>query len=183
MKKFFYAATLAVFLINQAKAQPQISYYEEMYSLGTVSGQGLACQVKQYDNFELLARAIIVGKAQNGQQQKNGMQEYNRGKVDAFMAIEDERFASCNDIIKEFANQKIFQSTLYSDGRIKLYDGTMITPRKKYDANKLYQKDPDAFAKADAMYKKVVALAEKNSKNAKKIPLVDSNYEKYGNQF
>ena len=170
-------------LVSAQAAERTISYSDEVYSLGSVAGQGLACQASKYDEYELLARAIMIGKAQNAEQQKEGIQQYNTGKVEAFMAIEDENFASCDEVIAEFDNQKIFKSTLYSDGRIKLFDGTMITPRKTYNAAKLYEKDPDAFAKADAAYKKYIAQAEKNGKNAQKIPLHDANYDKYSNQF
>lgn len=164
-------------------AERSVSYLEEVYSLGSVAGQGLACQSNKYDEYELLARAIMIGKAQNAAQQKEGIEQYNTGKVEAFMAMEDENFAACDEVNAEFDSQKIFKSTLYSDGRIKLYDGTMITPRKTYNAARLYQKDPDAFAKADAAYKKYVAQAEKNGKNAQKIKLHDANYDRYSDQF
>ncbi len=183
MKKFLSVALVLTTWFSTAQAARVVSYYEEIYSLGTVAGQGLACRAGKYDDFEMLARAILIGKAKNADMQNEGLQAYNRGKVDAFMALEDEKFASCAEINQSFGSQKIFSSTLYSDGRIKLYDGTVITPRKPYDVKKLYQKDPYAFAKADAAYKKSLAEAEKNSKNAKKIPLKDANYSKYANQF
>ena len=135
---------------NVSAASKPVSYLEEVYGLGSVAGQGLACQVKRYDEYELLARAIMIGKAPDAIQQKEAIQQYNVGKAEAFMAMEDENFASCPEVAEEFARQKIFKSTLYSDGRIKLYDGTMITPRKSYNANRLYEKDPNAFARADA---------------------------------
>jgi len=168
---------------NVFAAGRPVSYLEEVYGLGSVAGQGLACQVKRYDEYELLARAIMIGKAPDAIQQKEAIQQYNVGKAEAFMAMEDENFASCPEVAEEFARQKIFKSTLYSDGRIKLYDGTMITPRKSYNANRLYEKDPNAFAKADAAYKKYVAQAEKDGKNAEKIQLHDANYDKYSGQF
>jgi hypothetical protein len=170
-------------LISVQAADRTVSYLDEVYSLGSVAGQGLACQARKYDEYELLARAIMIGKAQNAEQQKEGIQQYNTGKAEAFMAMEDENFAACDEVNAEFDNQKIFKSTLYSDGRIKLYDGTMITPRKSYNAARLYEKDPDAFAKADAAYKEFIAAAENNGKNAQKIKLRDANYDKYSDQF
>lgn len=183
MKKFLSGFTfLCCLLMTANSSAKQVSYLEEVYGLGSVAGQGLACRAAKYDQYELLARAIMIGKARDAAEQKEAILQYNTGKVEAFMAIEDENFASCDEIIDEFNRQKIFKSTLYSDGKIKLYDGTLITPRKTYNAAKLYQKDPDAFTKADAAYKKYVAEAEKNGKTAKKIPLYDSNYNKYANQ-
>ncbi|MBQ8481056.1 MAG: hypothetical protein IJ532_00790 [Alphaproteobacteria bacterium] len=175
-------SALAVYA-QTATAADKISYTEEMYALGTVCGQGLACKSQKYHQFELLARAIVVSKAANDQMQQDGMERYNAGKVDAFMAMEAANFADCDIIREEFDNQKIFQSVLYSDGRIKLYDGTVITPRRPYTAAKLYVKDREAFIKADAAYKKSVALAKKNAQNAKQVPLYDAQYESISKQF
>ena len=184
MKRILLILFVFAALCESANAgHKQISYLEEMYTLGSVSGQGLACKSKKYHQYELLARAILVGKAQNGAVQRQGMEKYTAGKVEAFAEIEDSNFAECQEILEAFDKQKIFQSTLYSDGRIMLYDGTMITPRKAYNAAKLYQKDREAFIKADAAYKKASAEAKKNMQNAKKIPLHDSNYERYAKEF
>ena len=62
-------------------------------------------------------------------------------------------------------------------------DGTVIVPRQEYDVSKLYKKDPEAFAKADAAYKKAVSVAMENGKNHKKIKLQDANYADFANQF
>ena len=159
------------------------TYLEETYTLGTVAGQGLACKSKKYHQFELLARAIVVGKAPNKQVQQDGMDSYNSGKADAFMAMEDTNFADCAETLAMFDNQPIFKSVLYADGRIKLADGTLITPRKAYDASKLYQKDREAFIKADRAYKESLQEASAYAKNQKKIPLRDSNYQKMSKEF
>ncbi len=161
----------------------KITYLDEMNALGSVSGQGLACKSQKYHKYELLARAILVSKATSDQVERDGIISYNTGKVDAFMAMEASNFADCAEVIRQFDNQKIFQSVLYSDGRIKMYDGTMITPRKPYDASKLYVKDREAFLKADAAYKKAVARAQQLGQNAKKIPLKDANYENFAREF
>ena len=182
--KFLTIIVSALALYTQAaNAADKISYTEEMYSLGTVCGQGLACKSQKYHQFELLARALVVSKAANDQMQQEGMQRYNAGKVDAFMTMEERKFADCDTVREEFDNQKIFQSVLYSDGRIKLYDGTMVTPRHPYKAAELYVKDREAFIKADAAYKKSVALAKKNAQNAKQVPLYDAQYESIAKQF
>lgn len=179
--KFWSVLAVGVlcFCLPAQAADKKVTYLEEMYSLGSVCGQGLACKSQKYHQFELLARALVVSKAPNDKMQQDGMQRYNAGKVEAFMALEETNFADCDVILSEFDNQKIFQSVLYSDGKIKLYDGSVITPRKPYDASKLYVKDREAFLKADAAYKKSVAQAKKNGQNAKKIPLFDSRYKTY----
>lgn len=182
MKKFALILLIVCGLVTEAFAK-QLTYSDEMYAMGTVSGQGLACKSSKYHQFELLARAIMVGKAKDAQMQREGMERYSSGKVDAFMAMEDSNFADCAEVLENFEKQKIFDCVLYSDGRIKMYDGTLITPRKPYKASSLYQKDREAFIKADALYKKYLAEAEKNGQNAKKIPLRDSNYERYAKEF
>jgi hypothetical protein len=179
---FFWVAMLSITTTVTA-ATKKVGYFDEVEALGSVAGQGLACQAKKYHQIELLARAIMIGKAKDGKQQHEAMQRYNDAKANAYMILKRENLSECDVILTDFDQQKIFKSVLYSDGKIKLYDGTLITPRKAYNAAALYKKDPDVFVKADAAYKKYVAQAQKNSKNAKKIPLTDSNYSKYANQF
>lgn len=184
MKKFLTGIAIALFCCESAQASyNNPTYEEEMYLLGRVAGQGLACKSQKYHQFELLARALIVGKAANDAIQDSGMVAFNTGKANAFVELEDGNFADCADILPSFEDQPIFKSVLYSDGRIKMYDGSIITPRKKYDASKLYVKDREAFIKADAAYKKYLAEAEKNAQNAEKIPLIDARYDAYASQF
>lgn len=184
MKKIFICLIFTLLCIKTGYASyDNPSYEEEMFLLGRVAGQGLACKSQKYHQFELLARAMIVSKAPNDEIQNKGMVEYNTGKANAFIEAEDSNFADCADILPSFENQPIFKNVLYSDGRIKMYDGTIITPRKPYNAAKLYVKDREAFIKADAAYKKYLAQAQKNAQNAEKIPLVDSRYESYATQF
>lgn len=182
--KFFIAFTAVFFsLVQAAYSANKPDYFEEVYALGTISGLGLACKSQKYHQYELLARAIVVSKAANDQMQEDGMQRFNAGKTETFMKMEASNFADCDIIRQEFDNQKIFQSTLYSDGKIKMYDGTLITPRKPYKASSLYEKDREAFIKADAAYKKSVASARKNAQNAKRVQMTDPRYDSLSGQF
>lgn len=181
-KIFFGAALLCLLSISAVNAKP-ITYQEEMYALGAVSGQGLACKSPKYHQFELLARAIVIGKAPNAAVQEDGLRQYANGKASAFMEMEETRFAGCAEILQRFENQPIFKSVLYSDGKLKLPDGTLIKPRQPYDASKLYVKDREAFIKMDAMYKNSVAETQKTMQNARKVPLKDARYESYSKQF
>lgn len=184
MKKFFLGTALVLCLIGAFKANAApMTYEQEMYALGAVSGQGLACKSKKYHQFELLARAIIVGKAPNAAVQDAGLRQYATGKAVTFMEVEDSNFADCANILEQFENQPIFKSVLYSDGRLKLPDDTMITPRKPYNASKLYQKDREAFIKMDEMYKKSLADTQNNMQNTAKVPFKDARYESYAEQF
>ncbi|MBR1825332.1 MAG: hypothetical protein IJ770_01955 [Alphaproteobacteria bacterium] len=184
MKKILIFAALFCLISESAQASyEKPTYEEEMYSLGMMSGKGLACKSKKYHQFELLSRALIVSKATDAAAQKRGMREYSMGKVDAFTEAEINQFADCAEILPAFNNQKIFKSVLYANGKIKMYDGTIITPRKPYDASKLYVKDREAFIKMDAQYKKSLAQAEKNTQNVEKVPLIDARYNAYAQQF
>ena len=183
MKCFLWAIAVWGMLFADVYAKPKVTYLEEVEQLGLMSGQGLACRAKKYHQFELLARAILVSKAPSATLQKKAMRVYNNAKGNTYMDIYDNSFAGCDEIVYAFNRQKIFKSVLYSDGRIKLYDGTLITPRKPYKASSLYKKDPNVFDEATNIYKKSIEKAKKNSKNAKKVPMYDANYKNYANQF
>ena len=182
-KRLFVLLSLFLFAESAQAATNKISYEEEMYMLGAVSGQGLACKSPKYHQFELLARAMVVSKAANSDMENIGLRQFGEGKVNAFIAMEESGFSDCATVLQNFNNQKIFKSVLYSDGRIKLHDGTLIKPRQPYDASKLYVKDREAFIKMDALYKKTLAEAQKNAQNARKIPLTDARYEAFAKQF
>ena len=147
MRKFilFFLAAFCTFH-NSAKAQ-NVSYIEEMQSLGAVSGQGLACQASKYDTFELLARAIMISKAKSDAEQAKGMEAYNEYKANAFISKVKDGFYDCRNIANAFDKQAIFRATLYGNGTIKMPDGKVITPSHAYDATQVYKKDPSAREK------------------------------------
>lgn len=153
MKKIFLTALLATTMAHNAFAQ-KISYVEEMQYLGSVAGQGLACNAEKYDTYELLARAILISKAKSDQQQEAGMRAYNEQKAGSFIYTIGNSLPDCADINESFNKQKIFKSTLYGDGTIKMFDGKIITPRHPYDATLVYKKDPDAREKYMEIYRK-----------------------------
>lgn len=161
----------------------KMSYTDEASALGSISGQGLACHAKKYHQYELLARAIVKSKAVSDKAEKDGFYAFNDGKANAFMDILNNNFSECEEINYSFNRQKIFKSVLYSDGKIKMFDGTVITPRQPYNAAELYKKDPEAYLKAEAAYKQAISNAEKNAATKEKIPLRDSNYSRFANQF
>lgn len=153
MKKLFFLTALYIMFVQSVSAKP-ISYLEEVRYLGIVAGQGLACNAEKYHTFELLARAILVSKAQSDQQQEAGMKEYNEQKADTFITTISDGLNDCEEINSAFNAQKIFKSTLYGDGSIKMFDGKMITPRHPYDATLIYKKDPNARDKYMELYQK-----------------------------
>ena len=153
MKKTALTALSLVLFAFAASAQ-EATYLEEVQSLGAVAGQGLACNASKYDNFELLARAIMVSKAPSDAAQAEGMQAYNEYKAMAFISKMRDGLADCKAINQAFDKQSIFRATLYGDGTIKMPDGKIITPRKPYDATLIYQKDPEMRQKYIDYYQK-----------------------------
>lgn len=170
-------------LASECFAAQPLTYLDEVKQLGAVSGQGLGCRARKYQQYELLARALLVTKSPDDKLQQQAMRVYNEAKVDAYMTVFANNYAGCDEIVYSFNRQKIFKMVLYADGKIKLLDGSVLKPRKPYDAASLYKKDPNVYAKAYDSYKKALAIAEKNRQNAPKLELRDANYSKYANQF
>jgi len=141
-KTLFYAFLSLLPAFGAVAAEP--TYLEEVKSLGFVSGQGLACQASKYDTFELLARAILISKAQSDDMQEQGMRAFNEGKAEAFISKIRDNMSDCAQINRSFDNQQIFKAVLYGDGTIKMPDGKLVKPRHAYDATLVYKKDPNA---------------------------------------
>lgn len=150
MKKALF--TIAMIVIYSLKAQAQMPYIDEVKALGSVAGQGLACGASKYDDFELLARAILISKAPSSKIQAEGMYAYNEEKANAYMSKQFDGFYECVDINERFDGQKIFQATLYADGTIKMPDGKIITPREAYDATQIFQKNANIRSDMKAIY-------------------------------
>ena len=133
------------------------SYLEDVRNLGYVSGEGLACGAERYPSYELIARAYLVSKARSDQEQTDGMYEYNKAKATAYMEKRGDGYWGCEEVNRRFNNQKIFKSTLYKNGTIKLPDGKILKPRKEYDVTLVYNRQEDERSKLNAYYDKVMA--------------------------
>lgn len=151
MKKLILVLCSVFLCINSVKAQ-KASYIEEMQALGSVAGQGLACDASKYHTYEMLARAILISKAASDAEQLEGMNAYNEQKVNSFMAKIQDGYYNCRSIVSIFDKQKIFNMVLYGDGTIKMPDGSIVTPRNPYDPTVIYQRDDKARQKYIDMY-------------------------------
>lgn len=149
-------------------AQAQMSYIEEAKSLGTIAGQGLACEASKYQTFELLARAIILTKSPSDTQQNDALKAYMEKKADVFVSKQLDKFADCSNIAKRFDAQDIFKATLYADGTIKMPDGQIITPRNPYDAASIYDIKSQELQHANEIYNRDLS-------NVKKINFIDTS--------
>lgn len=172
MKKFL-TSTAAMLFAFGAHAQISItpSYIEEMRALGTVSGTGMACGAPKYATFEMLARAILVTKAVSDKNQEEGMIAYNTAKADAFLAKQSDGLFNCDELNARFNEQKIFKTTLYADGTIKMYDGKVYYPRHPYDATLL--KDDENANRQDAV--KIYEKSKQKTKGRKQVPVVKND--------
>lgn len=146
----------------------QVSYLDEAKALGTIAGQGLACQASKYQTFELLARAIILTKSPSDMMQNQGLRAYMEEKANVFISKQMDGFADCPDIAARFDNQDIYKVTLYADGTIKMPDGKIYTPRVPYDANAIYDVKSQDWQNANAIYNRDLS-------NVKKVNFVDEN--------
>ena len=178
MKKFFLTF-LFCFISHTSFAQ--MPYIEEIRALGAISGQGMACGASKYDTFEMLARAILISKSPTDTLQGQAIYVYNEEKVNAYMSKQMDGFYGCEEINRRFNAQEIFKAVLYDDGTIQMPDGTIITPRRAYDANFLYKKDSSRLDKAQAIYNgsndaKIIKVDVRNAQNRKiNIPTYQSS--------
>lgn len=163
--KFFSLLVGALFVATSVCAQ--MPYMEEVKALGAISGQGLACGSTKYDDFELLARAILLTKSPSDSLQQRAIYAYSEEKANAYMSKELDGFYGCQDIIRRFDRQDIFKAVLYGDGTIKMPDGQILTPRNPYDARHIYKDFGD----------RKVAKAIYNGKKAEilKVDVIDEN--------
>lgn len=155
MRLFVLGLVLGLFS-GLAEAKAQVSYLEEMKTLGIVAGQGLACNSSKYDHFEMLARAIMLTKAPSQAALQDGVYAYNSAKADTFLAKRGDGGYLCGEILRMFDNQDIFNITLYEDGTLKMPDGQIITPKTPYDATKIYARDNKLRQSFDEVYQQSV---------------------------
>ncbi len=113
----------------------------------------------------MLARAILITKAISDKNQEEGMIAYNTAKADAFLSKQADGLFNCDEINARFNEQKIFKTTLYADGTIKMYDGKVFYPRHPYDATLL--KDDENANRQDAV--EIYQEAKQKGKGRKQV--------------
>lgn len=126
MKKIVFF--LIVFFTFQTAANNTPSIMEEAEMLGTMSGIAQACneKSKKISDFELIAARIIANKTSSEEEEIEGYQHYARKKAAAMRKQKNNPKLSCNEILRRFENMPIFKSVVYSDGSVKLSDGTFL---------------------------------------------------------
>lgn len=158
MKYVIFLITF-ILAISSAKAD----YLEDVRNLGYISGGGIACGARRYKSYELVARAYLVSAAHSDDEQEKGMYEYNTAKAQAYIQKRRDGLIGCEEINQRFERQKIFKTKLYKNGRLKMPDGKIITPRNFYDATLLYDKKVDERERLNAYYDKLMAKKKKQA--------------------
>ena len=149
IKKTALVAGMCLFALS---AQAQMPYLEEMKALGIVAGQGLACGASKYDQYEMLARAIMLTKAPSNAMLQKGIYAYTEAKADTYLSKQMDAGYLCGETVQRFDNQDIFSITLYEDGTLKMPDGQIITPKMPYDASQIYHPNKQLDANLKAIY-------------------------------
>ena len=134
MKSLFITLTLALTLAaTQSYGQSRtLNGTTEIQHLGMAAGAALACDVQEeLKNFELIASRIIANKAPTKKQEIKDLKVYAAEKLRAYRLQKNTAPISCREVVRDFKNQRIFQSTVYADGSVKLPDGVLLRARKK----------------------------------------------------
>ncbi|MFI3241815.1 MAG: hypothetical protein R3Y43_04535 [Alphaproteobacteria bacterium] len=129
MKKLILLALILLPNISLAN----VSYIDEAKQLGTVAGQGKACNASKTRTFEMLSHAIILTKGSTVSARDSALKAYLKEKVRAFMFTKSE----CPEVLATFDNQEIFNIKLYKDGTIQMPDGKVFKPKIPYDATNI----------------------------------------------
>ncbi len=145
MKKIIFVLT-ALFAFN-AVAQtptkiPQLSEIPDNSpaAFGTMAGVAYACKAgKKLQDFELIVSYLLVNSAPSKRMEKAFMQEYALAKKTAMEKQERNPPMPCSTFLKQFNSQKIFNSTVMSDGSVKTPDGSWSLPRGQKEPPKGYE--------------------------------------------
>lgn len=139
MKKvgIFFGVCFLSFSVFGAK----LSVSDEAALLGTMSGLADACgeNNKKISDFELIAARLIAVKSMTDDEEIAGYQRYAQEKMIAMKKQKSSPKMACNEVLRRFENMSIFKSIVYSDGSLKLSDGTFLKamrPPAKLNKNK-----------------------------------------------
>ena len=104
--------------------------YTEAEQMGTMAGLAYACGAKQkLKDFELIAAHILADKSATSDEAEKKLREFNTMKYRYMKKQKDAPRMSCKEILEHFDNMPIFQSTVYADGTVKMFDGTVLKPQ------------------------------------------------------
>lgn len=127
MKKSITILGLSFILLGISSTAHAVLPKSEAELMGAMAGGAWACgAIDDMKTFELIAGNILLNKAATKDEQIDAIEAYSLAKITAYRKQKRYPNISCKDFLRDFRKMEIFNSTVYSDGSVKLYDGTML---------------------------------------------------------
>ena len=127
-----WAFILGVCLLSYSAWGAEPSVFDEAALLGTMAGLAETCgeNAKRISDFELISARLIANKADSDDEEIKGYQRYAKEKVAASRKQKNNPQITCKEVLYRFENMPIFKSVVYSDGSLKLSDGTFLKAKR-----------------------------------------------------
>ncbi len=127
MKKSIAILGLNFVLLLAASSAEAVLPKSEAEMMGAMAGGAWACgAIDDMKTFELISGNILLNKATTKEEQIKTIEAYSLAKITAYRKQKRYPNISCQDFLRDFRKMEIFNSTVYSDGSVKLYDGTVL---------------------------------------------------------
>jgi len=127
MKKSITILGLNLIMLMTAGTAQAVLPKSEAEIMGAMAGGAWACgAIDDMKTFELISGNILLNKAATKDEQIKAIEAYSLAKITAYRKQKRYPNISCQDFLRDFRKMEIFNSTVYSDGSVKLYDGTML---------------------------------------------------------
>ncbi len=127
MKKSIMILGLNLALLTFASSSEAVLPKSEAELMGAMAGGAWACgAIDDMKTFELISGNILLNKATTKEEQVKALESYSLAKLTAYRKQQRYPNISCQDFLRDFRKMEIFNSTVYSDGSVKLYDGTIL---------------------------------------------------------
>ncbi len=108
------------------------SALEDAAMLGTMAGLAETCKEnsKKIADFELISARLIALNSHSDEEEIAGYRRYAEEKSTAMRKQKNTPKMNCKEVLHRFENMPIFKSVVYSDGSVKLSDGTFLKTKR-----------------------------------------------------
>ena len=117
-------------------AQLQIQNLTEAEQLGSVAGLAQACGSNKLEDFEVIASRILANKAPTEESEYASMKEYVMAKYRVSRSHNRDPQMTCTEILDHIDKLPIFNSVVYADGTVKMFDGSWLKPKRPIKGSK-----------------------------------------------
>ena len=129
MKKILCLVLTALWIWPAEAYDRTLEGMTEAQELGITAGLALACNAgAKLDDFELIASRLIANKALTAADEQKGYRQFAEEKFRAYNEQRNHPRESCGGVLDSFNRLPLFQSVVYADGGLKMYDGTYLKP-------------------------------------------------------